>query len=61
MAKKVVFNSDYDLWVGPRQVKAYKKGTEDTLNDDHAEEVLAKGVAEVVEDRTPTKRGNKND
>lgn len=56
MAKRVRFLRDRDVPVGSRQVKAYKKGTEDTLTDAQADEVLADGSAEPVSDRTPSRR-----
>lgn len=56
MAKKVRFLKDYDLRTHPREEIAYKKGMEATITDAQADEVIAAGAAEMVADKTPTKR-----
>lgn len=56
MARQVRFLKDRDVSTGPRTVKAFKKGTVDTLTDAQADEVVADGSAELVSDRTPSKR-----
>lgn len=56
MAKRVSFLRDYDLEQGPRQVVAYKRGYEATLPDAQADEAVSRGAAEVLEDKTPSKR-----
>jgi hypothetical protein len=61
MAKRVRFLRDYPLAVAPRVTKAYLRGTEDTLTDAQADEVIGKGAAELVEDKTPSKRKGKDE
>jgi hypothetical protein len=58
MTKKVRFNRNYDLRLNPRQVAAVQTGTEMTLADAKADELLEKGVAELVDDPKSAKKKN---
>jgi hypothetical protein len=56
--KKVRFNRDYDLKLNPRQVAAVKSGTEMSLADAKADELIDNRVAEIVDDPKAAKKKN---
>jgi predicted RNA-binding Zn ribbon-like protein len=60
MAKQVRFLRDYDVRVAPRVTRAFRRGTEDTLPDAQADAAIAAGAAELMADKTPSRRSKKD-
>jgi hypothetical protein len=61
MAKKVRFKRDYDVPLSTSQIVAYKRGDEPLLTDGQAEQAIADGAAELMDDKTPAKKRASDD
>lgn len=62
MTKRIRFIKKHDLWLNVSQTVAYEVGHEVTLPDAKADELLAKGVAEQLDEepKSEPKRSKKN-